>query len=916
MFNPTSGQASPLPPSPFAPVARPPRVPQSAEAPAGTPGQPHSPLPAVASAPPEHYRQGELNPLQVQFQSMPQTAQASAVLQQALGYLQPYASNRSEDAPPVPLEQANALNALAQELGFPDFRRLQHACRNLPREVLVNWYSQLAPQASPAQQHEALKAVLIQALNARFQSLELPPPQLRLAQPDLEWGPAALLAIYNSVAEMQEQVPLAQLRPLLSQANGEGLIYEMHPPIQSRSPELIRALGESMKVARRDQVNGKIILHQGAVFPNPAEFVNQPQIQTLLQEIASARLTPGQASPAVAELQAFLNLGQPAGQALSGGVYDAATAAAVERFRTLIDARRIRDIVADDRQISEADKRTLLQSLDSGILSLSSGRPDYSDQSQAAALRNSLLTGERWHKRWFPMLSPGSQERIAAVLTQMQNTPDPTQFDAPLLENLTQFWFGMLDGGDNQDFTEQVLTHETGHILQNGPEVLENWKRISWSEQAETSAEYGLDHTLQAGQERGFVSPYATLSPEEDFAESYRTFVYQPERLLRESPTKFLFMASVTGRYTGKEQELLDFLESQGLNKVALAQEVARFRGYLPQLWQDIATQGGGGLADAMDGLARQSVLPLPAFSREWLERNAESVRTVFPAWAAAMGEQQSPRFTTRFAAFLSGLDVQLQLNFHRFRSQPHEEGYALEALAQWQKIAMDERQDPLTRAHAEAELRSFAENGHAIFSPEIQTHMPEALKALLEGESAQSNRALLVLLAKMVALGEGQQCSTDQRTDPLYAQLTPAAKALFEDPAFRNRVAMSFGQTRINPTNLHKEVLAEIGRLSQSNSGEFLRRQSLNLRVLLQSERNLNNAYRLYQQTVERFNAGQPGDPLRLLSLSDFTQLFREQIQANRPSVEDLQNLLGLREPGWPRPELEQRLLDQDQNA
>ncbi len=903
MLNATSGQ------SPVS-LTTPPLLPvQAAEA---TPA-PSAPA-SLAPATPETYRQGTLEPTQVQFQAPVATPPQALELQQALGYLMPYQSNAAEDAPPVPDALRQPLDNWAKELGFPDFQRLQHACRNLPREVLVHWYSNLPPQATLPLQREALKQALTQALQTRFEGLEIPPPQLKLAEPGLEWGPAALLAVYNSVAEMQTQVPADKLKTLLTQPNGQPLIYEMHPPIQSRSGELIRALGESLKVARRDQEGGKIILHQGAVFPNPSDFVEQPQIRQLLAELETARQNPGQSSAAVAELQRFLNLARPTGQALSSGVYDAETEAAVERFRTLIEARQIRDIIADDRQISPAEKTSLLQSLDARINALNPQNPSQRSATPAD-LRNSLLTSERWHKRWFPQLSPGSQERIAAVLEQMKNNPEPGKFDAPLLENLTKFWFGMIDGGDNQDFTEQVLTHETGHILQNGPEVLENWKRISWSDNAETSAEYGLDHTLQTGQENGFVSPYATLSPEEDFAESYRSFVYQPERLLRDSMTKFMFMAAVTGRYAGKEGELLDFMTAQGKSKEAVKHEMARFRGFLPQLWHDLAEKGGASLAESMDWLAQQSAIPLPAFSREWLAENAEQVRSLFPAWAESLAEEQNPQFSSRFAAFLSELDCQLQLNFQNFRCKNDEEGYVLEFLTGLQRIARDGQQDPQTRAQAETELNAFVEGGMTAFSHADQAAMPEHIQALLGGESGASNRALLVLLAKMVALGEGNQCASDQQTDPLYAQLTPAAKALFEDTGFRNRVATSFGQTRINTTNLHKEVLAEIGRLSQSNSAAFLLKQSQTLRILLQSERNLNNAYRLYQQTVEHFNAGQPGDPLQMLSLEDFIQLFKDRIQNNRPSAEALQDMLGLREPSLPSEGLEQRWL-LDQNA
>lgn len=77
-----------------------------------------------------------------------------------------------------------------------------------------------------------------------------------------------------------------------------------------------------------------------------------------------------------------------------------------------------------------------------------------------------------------------------------------------------------------------TTVHEVGHnvhenILGNNPEVAAKWEQI---------------HT-QSGR-NGFVSDYARKSVYEDFAESYRAYVHDPQALKFHSPIKYEFMCS------------------------------------------------------------------------------------------------------------------------------------------------------------------------------------------------------------------------------------------------------------------------------------------------------------------------------------------------------------------------------------
>jgi hypothetical protein len=84
----------------------------------------------------------------------------------------------------------------------------------------------------------------------------------------------------------------------------------------------------------------------------------------------------------------------------------------------------------------------------------------------------------------------------------------------------------------------ETVTHEVGHnvhenIMTQHPEVAEKWNQLneqSW----ETFAQDGT----------GFVSDYAQTNVYEDFAETYMTYVRDPEKLSFYSPEKYEFMRS------------------------------------------------------------------------------------------------------------------------------------------------------------------------------------------------------------------------------------------------------------------------------------------------------------------------------------------------------------------------------------
>ncbi len=84
-----------------------------------------------------------------------------------------------------------------------------------------------------------------------------------------------------------------------------------------------------------------------------------------------------------------------------------------------------------------------------------------------------------------------------------------------------------------------TVTHEIGHnahqnLIENRPEVAKGWEEIH----------------LVSG-ENEFVSDYARTNVYEDFAETYNTYVRDPELLQFVSPQKYEFMRDVV--FSGRE---------------------------------------------------------------------------------------------------------------------------------------------------------------------------------------------------------------------------------------------------------------------------------------------------------------------------------------------------------------------------
>ncbi|MBM3274943.1 MAG: hypothetical protein FJZ00_07310 [Candidatus Sericytochromatia bacterium] len=115
----------------------------------------------------------------------------------------------------------------------------------------------------------------------------------------------------------------------------------------------------------------------------------------------------------------------------------------------------------------------------------------------------------------------------------------------------------------------ETIIHEVGHIVEGGgrldPDAIREWAKLSHFERRIDNQHYlfssydreakviNEDPYTTALNKDNFVSEYARESAAEDFAESYRTYIANPDLLMQKAPEKFLFINSTSKKYSNSE---------------------------------------------------------------------------------------------------------------------------------------------------------------------------------------------------------------------------------------------------------------------------------------------------------------------------------------------------------------------------
>jgi hypothetical protein len=199
------------------------------------------------------------------------------------------------------------------------------------------------------------------------------------------------------------------------------------------------------------------------------------------------------------------------------------------------------------------------------------------------------------------------------------------KIDTDTTKDLVNSWLKIVDTKGEGNIIEDLVTHEVGHNLMEifkkehpNIDVARDWAAISGRADSTGPETFTMAPTTASyftqGQEE--VSKYGETSPNEDFAESYRLFMSNPEELYAKAPTKFLILNALSGRFSEAEVK-----ERFGID----APEK------LTQAWQKITGQAGS-----------QFHLSAPML---------EQLHKTYPELAAARGKPDASMTTAQVGA-------------------------------------------------------------------------------------------------------------------------------------------------------------------------------------------------------------------------------------------------------------------------
>jgi hypothetical protein len=848
------------------------------------------PSEAVPVLLPKRYGTSPLQPQTVSFANA--SSQPLNHLQMALRYL----GNGAPEAPP---HQRPLLDTLAQNLGFPQFRTLQHQVRNLSPDALTQWVQTTlaqAPQEGSAWRGLALKGLdqlVQQATHTLFTEAGVTAPVLQ-TQSGSQWSVPARLALFNAFSQIRTSQPLPVFRQAVTHSDGQPLTFVRSPDPDPDTHagedgylSLIEGLSGAMKIAR-DAGGGQIVIHDSAITARASNIIGQPQIQRLLAQVNGQAGRPIEQQRARRDLQTMLNLTRPPARQLPlTGQLDSVTRTALQEFELQQRLRQARDILEDERQLNPPERRSQLQALERLRAQMSGGN---SSLPRLQGQLNTLLTSAQQ----LAGLSPSGRERLQQV---NPNAPLHGQFDNAMAEKLVNSWFDIIDGGAGLDFAEQVMVHELGHTF-HAPELLANWSRMTAAQGALGAGagdeSMGAAMGMRSNRE-GFASDYAATNAMEDFAESYRLFTYQPDRLLERSLPRFLFMSAMTGAHEGKEQALKAQILKAGYSQRDLENTLLSLQGNLPAHHR----QQVQGMVDNTLRYSRYVApfLGAPGLLASGLSYLAEktgfnqTAAEVISRWNAP-AETAAPLDPT-LSGELGNLAQAAGLDTSQLQSLPVDSGYVLDYLTRMQATLASPQTTPAVRQQAQQFLKDFAAQGLQAFPATDQRRFPLAVRQQL---STPQGRAMVAALGRILGSGRAlnqweklpdhaptqgietlrlEQQATRQsqslhtflnevQRDPqalrsrigadLHAQLPAAFQRLLSEPRLIDQITGGRGASQLSSSAIYDYVLNTVHERQQQASATAIAGAVNEMLTYLSFDED--TAYALYQQLQQSLNA------------------------------------------------------------
>lgn len=498
---------------------------------------------------------------------------------------------------------------------------------------------------------------------------------------------------------------------------------------------------------------------------------------------------------AVMKMQQFLKDNAPPGSSMANlnvdGYIGKETQLMTRSFQAGMALNAFKERIEDDPQLPENRKRELVQVINEKFRELAGDPAKAQTVFQQVRQRiQNLLTETP------TQLAEHTRTGLRSDIQQTTNIFRTGAFDRQTAEYLVNGWLNVMDSGKGGDLAEQLVVHELGHVWeqvlqQEGLQVSENWARLFENPQAtddfSTSQMNTHDYSDHLHDDRAAASDYGSVNATEDFAETTRMFTYDPQRLMRRSLMKFLFVNALNPDASKRfsNADIMRMATECGYTQEEVKQRLDAVMGHGTsdiRFTQPMMVR----LNDVYGSLRTE--LSQPPVQVHFAEDSPESTE---PAPAPAPHDENGEPETVEVAP------VETTGASAAPPPAPNESGYAFKAFSDRLKTLQTELQQAqgnasrsdMIRTQIKGLIEGFVARGPASLPdmpPEAVTALNNALLGHMFGRDGQPSQQGYALIAAMAIYQTTGQFSRAQY--PELAQHLPASfDQLVSNSSFRN---------------------------------------------------------------------------------------------------------------------------------
>lgn len=688
-------------------------------------------------------------------------------------------------------EQSQSLAPVAKSLGFASAKNFVNALRYLPEDVKAKVLGGLTPGVTEAETEskitatkQMLKSESHQLLYSTFEKHGARSPQLDPPidnDPEGMWEAPQLLALYNNFKVMEQRLPATVVKDIMEPDNGGAIIFQRKktPERSGSEDNLLKSLSSAMKVAEADPQNNTLTLYDSAFTTNPEDIVQSKDVQSFLDDYKKLK-DSSQHSGQVESVQEMLNNILPPDRKLPlTGIMDRSTVAILAEFEGQQFLKQAQDIFEDDKSLPAEDRKKHLADINQ--LQQDIFKDGYLNAEGNLTPHATRLFSFVQELKESTHLTPASKERLTSLVSTMENRVSTKTLNPELLERVVSNWFGIIDSGERKDFAEQVITHELGHFWESKNNIISNWKQISFQDFENEHVGESMPHTHTHDEtmaptleirdaKDGFASSYAKLNASEDFAESFRLFNRDPDKLIQQNLLKYMMLAGSTNTYAGDNAGLVAYAKKNGYSDKDVSAAVETLRGYqqtsetrvtdntLPTKDQEVHLEGASAFSPtainfsmaAPHGHNGELATPLSSGTEPRLTPatiKSANLSHEIQHSASSVGKMaQSLAFDLSVSNYFPGIEKELNIE-PTYVGDPSKPGFLLDNLTNHTKNMEKFRLFSRSSRESHRFVKDFKEKGIEAFPPEIQAQIPQSIK---EKFQTSDSRAIYLVMAKL----------------------------------------------------------------------------------------------------------------------------------------------------------------------